>query len=166
MLETDRLLLRPFAAGDGDMLFRLYGDARVMAIRKIGPQDRADSDRQLDLILAHWRRRGFGLHAVMERAGGGFVGECGLREIVDGGEEIELSYGLLPAVWGRGYAVEASAAVLAQGFGRLGLRIVHAIARADNARSRRVMEKLGFRFETEWQAGEKRVVRYRIEAPG
>lgn len=164
VLTTERLLLRPFRASDGDLLFTLYGDARVMAIRKIGLQTRAQSDAQLAEILDHWRTHGFGLYAVIERTSGRFLGECGLRRIAPDDADIELSYGLVPEAWGKGYGSEASAAVLAHGLGRLGLATVYAIARADNARSRRVMEKLGFRFEKEWSSGEKRVVRYVIDA--
>lgn len=164
-LVTERLRLRPFTAADGDLLFRLYGDPRVMAIRKIGVQTRAQSTAELAGIVAHWQRRGFGLHAVFERAGGRFLGECGLRERGPDDPEIELSYGLVPEAWGRGLAGEAAAAVLAEGFARHGLARVVAIARADNARSRRVMEKLGFRLEEESAKGAVTIVRYVLERP-
>jgi ribosomal-protein-alanine N-acetyltransferase len=163
-IETERLLLRPFTRADGEMLFSLYGDARVMSIRKIGPQTRAQSEAQLLEIVSHWRRRGFGLWAVLEKTSGAFIGECGLREIAAGGPEIELSYGLLPETWGRGLGSEAARAALAFGLEVAGLRTIYAIARADNGRSRRLMEKLGFKFEKEWAAGEKRVVRYVISS--
>jgi len=166
MLQTERLSLRPFTLADGDALFTLYGDRRVMSIRKIGLQTRDRSEAQLAEIVEHWRRRGFGLYAVYGRADGRFLGECGLRERVPYGEEIELSYGLIPETWGQGLAVEASRAVLDEGFARHGLRRIYAIARADNARSRRVMEKLGFRFLDDEAKGELRVVRYLLERAG
>ncbi len=148
-IETERLRLRPFTAADAEMLFSLYGDARVMAIRKIGPQTRAGSDAQLLDIVSHWRRRGFGLWAVIEKAGGA---------------EIELSYGLMPESWGQGLGGEAAVAALAFGLERLALPTIHAIARADNRRSRRLLERLGFELEKEWLSGEKRVVRYVVSA--
>jgi RimJ/RimL family protein N-acetyltransferase len=165
MLETERLRLRPFTADDGDTLFTLYGDSRVMSIRKNGPQTRPQSDAELTGIVEHWRRRGFGLHAVFDKADGRFLGECGLRERDPGGEEIELSYGLVPDSWGRGLAAEASRAVLAEGFARHSLHRIWAIARASNARSRRVMEKLGFRFLDELPKGDGAIVRYVLERP-
>lgn len=164
-LGTERLILRPFMAADGEMLHTLYGDPRVMAIRKIGPQSRAQSDAQLAEILRHWRKHGFGLYAVFDKAGGTFIGECGLRHIEPDDDEIELSYGLIPEAWGRGYATEASAAVLAQGFGELGLTTIYAIARSDNVRSHRVMQKLGMHLVEEIDKGEKRIVRYAIDSP-
>jgi ribosomal-protein-alanine N-acetyltransferase len=166
-IETERLRLRPFGAADDDLLYTLYGDDRVMSIRKIGPQTRTQSDDQLRGIVDHWDRRGFGVWAVFDKADGAFLGECGLREIRPGdGEAIELTYGLAPEAWGRGLGSEAGRAALDWGFEMAGLGTVYAIARADNARSRRVMEKLGFRFEKEWDSGVKRVVRYVIDRPG
>ena len=164
MLETERLSLRPFTAADGGDLFTLYGDARVMSIRKIGLRTRAQSDTELAGIVQHWRRHGFGLYAVFDKTTGRFLGECGLRERAPGLDEIELSYGLVPDTWGRGLAAEAAGAVLADGFARHGLDRIYAIARASNARSRRVMEKLGFRFLDAEQKGDVPVVRYVVEA--
>lgn len=158
-LETKRLLLRPFTPRDGEDLFRLYGDAQVMAIRKIGTQSRTESDAQLAEIVAHWARRGFGLWAVIEQATGRFIGECGLREIGPGNDDIELSYGLIPETWGRGYATEASRVVLARGFGELGLPEIFALGRKDNDASLGVMNKLGLTLEAEWARGPYKVVR-------
>ena len=143
-LETERLLLRPFRADDGNNLFRLYGNPEVMNIRKIGLQTREQSNLQLAEIVDHWQRRGFGLAAVMEKSTSAFIGECGLRERVPGLDEIELSYGLVPDAWGRGYASEAGKAALDHGLNELRLETIYAHARADNHASRRVLEKLGF----------------------
>jgi len=164
-LETERLHLRPFTAADGDALYTLYGDPRVMSIRKIGLQSRAQSDAQLREILQHWCQHGFGLFAAIEKADGTFLGECGLRHIAPDSDESELSYGLVPQAWGRGYATEAAAAALAHGLDELGLKTIYAIARADNFRSHRVMQKLGMRLVEEADKGETRIVRYAIHQP-
>ena len=162
-IETERLILRPFRPTDGDNLFALYGDIQVMSIRKIGLQTRSQSDRQLDDILAHWRRFGFGLSAVIVKTGGAFIGECGLRQMTPGEDEIELSYGLVPSAWGQGFATEASVAVLATGFGRLGLETIHAAARADNMASHRVLKKLGFEQVCEERKYEVVVARFILD---
>lgn len=162
-VSTARLRLAPLGPSDGDDLYRLYGDPAVMAIRKIGTQSRTGSDAQLAEIVAHWRAHGFGLWAVRDLATGAFLGECGLRYHAPASPIVELSYGLVPAAQGRGYATEASRAVLTAGFGRLGLERVHAFAQASNAASRRVMEKLGFTHELSFGEGQVSVVRYVLE---
>ncbi|WP_020591532.1 GNAT family N-acetyltransferase [Kiloniella laminariae] len=162
-LYSERLYLRPFRAGDQADLFRLYGNAEVMAIRKIGTQNRAGSDRQLEIILDHWQRRNFGLWAVFDRKNDDFLGECGLRE--ESGEgpeesrEVELSYGLLPAGWGRGLATEAAGLMISWGFEELGLPAIQAFARSDNAASLHILRKLGFVYQSDFPEEGYRVSR-------
>jgi len=166
-LRTERLLLRAFEPEDAERLFTLYGDPAVMAIRKIGTQTRAGSDRQLAEILEHWQRRGFGLFAVLDGAGGAFLGECGLREIAPGDERVEISYGLRPQAWGRGLAGEAARAVLAHGFGPLSLATIHGLARADNTRSIHLLRKLGMTHQETIAGPDHDVVRFAVHCcPG
>jgi ribosomal-protein-alanine N-acetyltransferase len=157
-LATDRLILAPPADADRETFVGFFADPEVMAVRKFGVLDRPAAEAAFDEMLAHWRDHGFGMRLVRDRADGSFLGECGLRRIEAG--EVELSYGLLPAARGRGLATEAAAAVLAEGFGRLALPEVVAFARADNAVSRRVLEKLGFALAASFRDGAVVVVKY------
>lgn len=59
----------------------------------------------------------------------------------------EVDYKLGSAFWGRGYASEALAAVLAYLFGQAGFHRVQAKCAAENAASERVMQKAGMRRE-------------------
>lgn len=167
-IRTARLRLAPFARGDAEALVGLYTDPRVMAIRKFGVLDRAGALEQHRRILDHIERHGFGLCAVRERDGGAFCGECGLRWLEDG-SDVELSYGLLPAYRGRGYATEAARAALEQGFGELALDRVVALSRGDNRTSHRVLEKCGMRLLWRREPGERGavhgLVKYCIDHP-
>ncbi len=150
VLNSERLSLRPFTEDDGDRLFLLYGNTDVMAIRKIGTQTRAGSDGQLEIILNHWTRRGFGLWAVFDRQSDVFMGECGLREENENDDMVELSYGLLPQFWGGGLATEAATIVLDFGVKNLGLREIHAFAQKKNQASLHILGKLGFKHECDF----------------
>lgn len=80
-------------------------------------------------------------------ASGAFVGRAGLRRIVlDGAAEIELAYALMAEFWGRGLATEIGQTLLAEAR-RRGLTDIVAFTLTTNAASRRVMEKLGMRYE-------------------
>ncbi len=125
----------------------LYSNPEVMDIRKIGVQTKEGSDAQLQIILEHWSRKGFGLWAVFSRETTEFMGECGLRELSPGADEIELSYGLIPSFWGIGYASEAANAVIEYGFMHLGLNKILGVANGKNETSLYVLKKLGFKFE-------------------
>jgi RimJ/RimL family protein N-acetyltransferase len=59
---------------------------------------------------------------------------------------VELGYYFGRAAWGKGYATEAAAAVLAWGFDDVGLDRIVAVARPFNHASKRVLGKLVFRY--------------------
>lgn len=143
---TDRLRaerLRPDHAG---LLTLMHGDERVMATLG-GVRTPAETDAYLAANLDHWERCGFGLWILRNRAGR-FVGRAGIRRVdIEGNEETEIAYALMPEFWGRGRAGEIARALLAIGFARLGLPDMVAFTLQENRASRRVMEKLGLRFE-------------------
>ncbi len=149
-IETDRLLLRPLSLADLGPLHEVYGDRDVM--RWIGAgdaysRDVAESEARLERLLAHQERHGFSLWAVTDRESGLVLGDCGLVHWAHRGPEIELAYRLGKAHWGQGYATEAARAWVERGLGELGLVRIVAAAHPENAASRRVLEKAGFRFE-------------------
>lgn len=59
----------------------------------------------------------------------------------------ELGYVLHRAFWGRGLAVEAATLLMTYGFEQLGLNRIEAYCAVPNARSVRVLEKLGMKHE-------------------
>ncbi len=61
--------------------------------------------------------------------------------------QAELGYRLSADCWGQGYASEAAEALVAFGFATLGLHRIYALCHPDNVGSRRVMEKMGMRYE-------------------
>jgi ribosomal-protein-alanine N-acetyltransferase len=173
-LTTARLELRPLAAADLDDLAALFADPDVM--RYVGegrPRTRADTATRLELHLDHWRKHGFGFFGVRRRGEpgasatggtGAFIGRCGLQYLGDTGS-VEVGYTLAKPYWGQGYATEAARACVEYGFGVLGLPRIVAIARPENAASRRVLEKLGMRLvkTTEWDGNP--VVWYELDRP-
>jgi ribosomal-protein-alanine N-acetyltransferase len=84
--------------------------------------------------------------AVVDKASGALVGQCGLNRLPDG-SDVELLYALARAEWGRGLATEAGRAALEHGFQSVGLRRIVAVTRPEHAASRRVMERLGMAYE-------------------
>jgi ribosomal-protein-alanine N-acetyltransferase len=87
----------------------------------------------------------FGLWAVRlaaATAGERIVGFCGLWYFRDP-PELELIYGLEPSYWGRGLATEAARAMIRYGFEALSFESIAGSTDAANARSGRVMERVG-----------------------
>ncbi len=111
VLETDRLLLRPWRAGEAVVQRELWTerDPRVPPHRRIGSDGRPTVAELEEAIRTSTPASTAGLLAVERKAEHDVIGYCGL---VDSGraadDEPELAFELLRRVWGRGYATEAS----------------------------------------------------------
>lgn len=150
ILETDRLVLRPFAPRDRAPFAALNADPKVMR-HFPKPLSRRESDAMIDLAEARRLEDGFCFSAVEERATGAFLGMVGLsrpRFEAHFVPCVEIGWRLAVAAQGRGVAAEAAAAWLAHAFapeaeGGLGLPQVVAFTTVANAPSRALMERLG-----------------------
>jgi ribosomal-protein-alanine N-acetyltransferase len=163
-LETPRLLLRPFAPGDAEIVHAIYSDPLVMRYVATGPMnDLLVTQRLLDDYTAHQERHGFSFWKVIERESGALIGDSGLYRTPAG--EVELGYTLGAAWWGRGYATEAAGTWLAAAFGELGIAEVIALAEPANLGSVHVLDKLGMRRDGERMAFGRPHTVFRSSAP-
>ena len=143
-LETARLLLRPFAAGDREAIHAIYADPEVMRYVGNGPhRTYEETDAALRIYREVLKREGYSFLAVCERAGGALIGDAGLYPLGGQGPDVELGYTLARAAWGRGYATELGRALVDYAFNELRVPRVVAQVEPANAASRRVLEKLG-----------------------
>ena len=163
-LETPSLrLTRPSWAELTDYA-RMAADPAVMntlgGVRSL-EESRAILGRHID----HWCRFGFGYYTARDRAGGRFAGRGGLRHVhIEGRDEVEIGYGFLATYWGRGLATELAIACARVGFEVLGRPDLVCFTLPTNRASRRVMEKVGFRFERDATYAGLPHVLYRLTA--
>lgn len=75
-----------------------------------------------------------------------FIGIISLDDHHDG-EDIEVSYVLLPEYWGKGYATQALKLVLAYAFKSLNLEKIIAETQTQNTASIKLLERVGMKFE-------------------
>ncbi len=149
-VRTERLVLRRPTPDDLDDLLRMYSDPEVMATLG-GVRSEANAEATLRRIIAHWDAHDFGYWTARDPDTGAFAGRAGLRMLVVADlAEIELGYGFMSDYWGRGIASETAAAIVRVGFEILGARDLVCFTTATNDRSRRVMEKVGFRYEKDF----------------
>jgi RimJ/RimL family protein N-acetyltransferase len=148
-LITARLMLRRIREADLEDLVRMHADDTVMTTLG-GLKSAAETRAFLDSEAAHWDRNGFGLWVAREPGTDRFVGRGGLRRTtVEGVDEVEVAYALMAEDWGKGLATELARASLGVGLGDLGLSEIVSFTLPTNAGSRRVMEKIGMRYERE-----------------
>jgi ribosomal-protein-alanine N-acetyltransferase len=106
-----------------------------------------------------YAERGFCRWKLLEAGGGELIGFCGLGFWRDGLEP-EIGWWLARRHWGRGLATEAARCALRDALERVGLERIISVAEAGNAASRRIMEKLGLKFEREFESEGVRLVQY------
>jgi len=147
-LETPRLRLRRWRAGDLEALAGWHVDPELMRHMPKLSFTREEMEADIERYERHWAEHGFGLWAAEDKEGGKLIGRVGLSYHRVWPDDPEVGW-LIDSRWqGKGLATEAGAACLRYAFGELGFKRVVSICTAENAASRRVMEKLGLRF---WQ---------------
>lgn len=148
VLETERLALRRATLADAAWLLGLWNDpAYIQFIRDWGVRTVAEAEALLQTrIIEKYTEHGFGQSVVVLKATGEPMGLTGLIRR-PGLDDADVGYAYLPEYWGKGYASEAVAAVLAYGRETLGLPRIVAIVSPGNVRSIHVLEKAGLRYE-------------------
>lgn len=99
-----------------------------------------------------YARFGFGLYVVELRLPPAPIGICGLLKR-DQLPDPDIGFAFLPAYWSQGYAFEAAAAVRDYARDALDLPRLLAIVNPSNASSIRLLERLGFRYESMTRLG-------------
>ena len=164
-METERLILRPWALADVDALHRLWTDAQVR--RWLWDDVTITRDGAEAVVRACVRsaeESGIGMWCVLPRGGDSVIGFCGFR-FVDDTRDVEILYGFLPAFWGQGLATEAGWAVLDYGFGAGLFERVYGRTDVPNRASIKVLEKLGMRFEKQILVGDLPTLCYSLAKP-
>ena len=130
-------------------LWKIMGsNSQVMAtMGGIWTQEKARQKIQLN--IQHWEQYGHGQWTFFDRVTKKFVGRGGIRKVtVNEKSEVELGYALMPEFWGQGLAVEIGKKSLSIAFNQFQYPSVVCYTLVDNKKSQRVMEKIGFCFES------------------
>ena len=162
-LRTEHLLLRRPVPEDVADLVVLHLDEQVMAT--LGGVRTPEQTREYhQQMLDHWQQHGFGLWIACDLETGRFAGRGGLRHTeFDGRDEVEVAYTLAREFWGRGLATEMAAESVRVAFEELRLADLVCYTLTTHLASRRVMEKVGFRFERHGERDGHPLVFYRLK---
>lgn len=147
-LETPRLLLRPMRVSDAADMFEYAKSPDVTRYLLWAPH--ADIGYTKRFLAYIERRYRIGMHyewAVVLKETGRMIGTCGFAAIDPNHNCGELGYVLAPAQHGKGLMTEAALRVLRFGFEELELHRIEARYMEGNDASRRLMERIGMRFE-------------------
>lgn len=166
IIETERLVLRPFTLDDVPAYAAIRAKPEVM--RFFPPSDETPAESACRVIahfMGHWLDPGYGPWAAIDKRTGLLIGHLGLRYMPEFGET-EILYILDSTVWRQGLASEGAAAARDHAFDALGLDRVMAITLPGNVASAGVMTKIGMRFEKMATYKELTVAYYALDKAG
>jgi len=143
--QTQRLNIRRFVESDSAFIVKLLNEEAF--IKNITDKKvRNDEDAikyLLDGPIATYNKLGFGLYMITLKESGIPIGMCGLLKR-DEFEYADLGYALLEEYCGKGYATEATVAVLKAENKNTRLTKVIAVTAVDNEISQNLLKKVGF----------------------
>jgi ribosomal-protein-alanine N-acetyltransferase len=146
---TQRLRIREFEAGDREPLLSFVRDPSQIEHMLLFLETEAKLDAFFSFLRtsATAEPRQQWHFAIDDQATQRYLGSCCLMVEHEAPSSAEIGYWFVREAWGKGYASEAAAAMLALGFARLGFHRIWGKCHVDNTQSARVMEKLGMRYE-------------------
>lgn len=148
VIETERMILRPFRPTDAKDVQTLAGHRDVAATTYNIPHPYEDGIAET-WISTHEEKFKKGeavTLALTLKEDGRLIGTISLFEIIKG-HKGEFGYWVGVPYWGKGYCTEAAKALMEYGFNELDLNRIHGCYFTKNPASGRVMEKLGMSYE-------------------
>ena len=151
MIETERLILRPFDSHDLDIVMNLYCDDEIMKYMPFPVLDREKARDLLNRFAAGWEtvpQINYEM-AVIDKETNEKIGRA---EITRNYSEDSAMIGwmLIKNAWGKGCAAEIANALIGYCFSDLQVHRVYALCHPDNAGSWKVMEKCGMHKEAHY----------------
>ena len=148
MIETRRLMLRPFEAADSDLIYRIYSDEEILRYTPFDTMDEKQAERHLQRVMDDWQNEPLlSLEfAVCLKENEIKIGRAHvlIEPETDTGM---IGMLLVQECWGKHYATEIAEALIRYCFETLHLHRVNAVCNPDNTASWRMLEKCGLRRE-------------------
>jgi RimJ/RimL family protein N-acetyltransferase len=146
VLETPRLILRPFKESDVEAVHVWFSDPEIFRFYTYGPyRTPEETANRIDEYRRQFAKHGFGKWIVIDKATRIPIGDAGLMLEEDTGE-VHLGYRIARSHWGQGLATEAAQEWVRHAFDNLGLTRIAAFIHPQNVASIRIVQKLAFSF--------------------
>ena len=147
MLETNRLLLRPY---DYSIMSSVFAKPVADQLAFFGVSDEADLEKPRMMYeggVNTFNRQLLIFHMIL-KASNDVIGWCGFHTWYVTHDRAEVGYVIDDEKhWGKGYMSEALEAVIEYGFGTMKLHRIEAFVGPSNAASKRLLQKFGFQKE-------------------
>lgn len=152
ILETKRLILRPFEKSDAEELFEMDKNPEVHRYLWQQPTQKIEeSIKIIEYIHKQYSQNKIGRFATILKETNEFIGWTGIKYVNDHIENgntnfYDYGYRLDEKFWNKGFATEASIAWLDYGFNKMKIKEINSYTHAENGASNHVLQKVGFNF--------------------
>jgi RimJ/RimL family protein N-acetyltransferase len=149
VLETERLVLRGHRLEDFPIYAAMWADP--VFLRHLGPP-RSEEEAWSRFLRQEgmWSLIEYGLWAVVEKASGAYIGDCGFMQnrrglSIECGDLPEAGWTFVPSAQGRGYGRESTIAALAWADRQLEASATWCLIAAGNDVSQKLAMRAGYR---------------------
>ena len=148
-IATERLILRRFEYNDSDAMLQNWVSDDKLQSMYCEPAYKTEKEIRelLDKYISSYKMPGYYRWAIIEKESNECIGQIAYF-LVDGKNNFaEIEYCIGTKYQRRGYATEATKAVINYGFEKINLHKVQICTKTTNLPSKRVIEKCGFTYE-------------------
>lgn len=147
ILESERLILRPFKSSDLENVYKGLSHPDVIKYYGVSFHSLEATKEQMKWF-ADLEKNGTGFWwAVCAKEDRTFLGGGGLNDLDKELCKAEIGFWLLPEYWGKGYMSEAMPLILDHSFDKLGLHRIEGFVETENKNCINALQKLNFTYE-------------------
>ena len=149
VIESERLIIRDYNFEDLPVIHELVKPLEIYQYQQWGPNSEEDTENYIKMCISQQSekpRMSFEL-CIVSKEDNKIVGAIGIRVRSGASKKSDLGYWIRHDLWGRGFATEATKAIIKFGFEELGMNRIWATASPENIASLKVLEKAGMQLE-------------------
>lgn len=155
ILETERLILRPFEFSDAEAFFKMDNNTEVHKYLWNKPTEKIEETiKTIEIVKQQYMDNKIGRFAVVLKETNEFMGWAGLKyckQMINNKIDFyDIGYRIDPNFWGKGYATEASFPWLEYGFKTMEIPTMTASAHTANIASNRILQKIGMKMTEQY----------------
>lgn len=146
---THRLMIREYHLSDVNEYMRVTSQPQIYVTTAGIPKNYTRSYARASIKYMIKNRKEFSAleYGIFLKASGQYIGNVGLINIHTLYNRADISYYIDHSFWGMGLATEAAREMLKLGFEEYGFNRIGGICMTCNPASRKVMEKIGMKYE-------------------
>lgn len=148
-IETERLVLRRFRYTDDDAMLKYWvADEKIQSLYSEPVYSTKDEVKGLlDKYIGSYEREDYYRWAITEKGSDECIGQIAFFLVDNKNHFAEIEYCVGSSFQCKGYATEATRALITYGFEKMNLHKVQICTKTINVPSKRVIEKCGFTYE-------------------